>query len=237
MEDQTSKEQSLMFDVDTLRKLVGLVAILLPLVVKWISSTRLSSISASYYTEAHDVFVGALFIIGALLIAYQGHTKPEMVISKLGAFAAFIVATYPTACDLCGNSTASTIHYGAAAILFGATAYFCLGPFRLGAMDKKASGEREAVNAMEPEKKLAEEQKAKEARERIVFYWVCGLVIVVCLLGAFLSNFVMTNETRQSLQFVYRVEWIALWTFGFAWLVAGKVITWVRGTLTIKLWK
>ena len=237
MEDQTSTAQSLMFDVDTLRRIVGGVAFFLPLVVKWISSTPLTSISASYYTEAHDVFVGALFIIGALLVGYQGHTKLEMVVSKLGAFAAFIVATYPTACDKCENSIESTIHYAAAAILFGATAYFCLGPFRMGAMDKKTSGEREAVNAIETEKKRAEEQKAKEAKERIVFYWVCGLVIVACLLGAFLSNFVMTNETRQSLQFVYRVEWIALWTFGLAWLVAGKVITWVRGTLTIKLWK
>lgn len=231
-----SKGQTLMFDADTLRKTVGVVAILLPLMVKWRASTPLTSISASYYTEAHDIFVGALFIIGALFLAYHGHSGLEIWISRLGAVAAFTAALCPTACDTCQSNIWSTIHYGSAAVLFGATAYFCLFPFRVAALNKKLKGEKAADEAKDDAvKKSASERKAKEAKERILIYWGCGLIILICIFIAFVSNFVVPDETRQSLRLTYTIEWVALWAFGFAWLVAGKIITWVRGKLTIRL--
>ena len=62
------------FDYRALRLLMGLIALALPFIVTLVSSTQLSSISASYFTEARDAFVGMLFIVGAFLWAYNGHT-------------------------------------------------------------------------------------------------------------------------------------------------------------------
>lgn len=45
------------FDSRTLRFLVGLIAFSLPYVVSFISSSSLRSISASYHTEAQDIFL------------------------------------------------------------------------------------------------------------------------------------------------------------------------------------
>lgn len=67
-----TSDSGAVFDYRALRLFVGLVALGLPEVVAFISSTPLSSISASYYTEARDIFIGSLFVIGALLWAYNG---------------------------------------------------------------------------------------------------------------------------------------------------------------------
>lgn len=80
----TSKESPL-FDSHTLRRIVGIMAFALPLVTRSISSGPLTSISASYHTEARDIFVGALAVIGAVLMAYQGHT-PVLPPGEVGSF-------------------------------------------------------------------------------------------------------------------------------------------------------
>lgn len=113
-----TSDSDAVFDYRALRLLVGLIALILPVIVVLIASTSLSSISASYYTEARDVFVGALFIIGALLLAYNGHTSMEKWVSKGAAFASVFAAIFPTTCDLCEANIKSVIHYVAAVILF-----------------------------------------------------------------------------------------------------------------------
>src|SRR5215510_15469526 len=61
------------FDPRTLRLIIGALAFAFPLTVIARTGKITTSISASYYEEANrDVFVGFLFIIGALLIAYKG---------------------------------------------------------------------------------------------------------------------------------------------------------------------
>src|SRR5687768_1062017 len=72
-----SKKQDEIFDYRTLRLLVGIVAFALPIVV-WatarIAGDKIDSISISYHTDsARDFFVGALFIIATLMVAYNGH--------------------------------------------------------------------------------------------------------------------------------------------------------------------
>jgi hypothetical protein len=184
-----------------LRLLVGLVALALPVVVMLVSSTPLASISASYYTEARDVFVGALFIIGALLLAYNGHTSVEKWVSKGAALAAVGAAIFPTTCDLCEADLKSGIHYAAAVILFSTIAYFCLGPFR-----KNTKG-----------------QKGKKGR-RAAIYLACGLVIVGCMAGAGIAEVTLSAATRKAWAVVFVAELVALWAFALAWIVAGKVI-------------
>ncbi len=193
--------QKPVFDYRALRLLVGIVAFALPVVVRLIASVPISSISASYHTDARDVFVGSLFVIGALLCAYNGHTPLQKWVSKGASLAAIIAAIFPTSCVLCEPGMKSVIHYVAAVVLFSTIAYFCLGPFR-----KNTKG-----------------QKGKKGR-RATIYLVCGLIILGCMLGAGITEFTMSEATRKALAITFIAEFVAMWAFGIAWIVAGKAI-------------
>ena len=141
MPTSESTERQPVFEYRTLRLLVGGISFALPWVVLIFSSfIPLSSISASYHTGARDIFVGSLFMIGTLLVAYQGHEPIENWIANLGAVAAIVAALFPTSCDLCKTSPISVLHLLAGATLFSVIAYFCLGPFRQSA--KKKTGDK-----------------------------------------------------------------------------------------------
>ena len=114
----TRSEPGVVFDYRALRLLMGLIALSLPFVVTVLSSTVLSSISASYHTEARDAFVGMLLVVSAFLWAYNGHTLIQGYASKFAALAAALVALFPTSCDACTANVTSSIHDVAALCLF-----------------------------------------------------------------------------------------------------------------------
>jgi hypothetical protein len=148
----TSNESTddLLFDYRTLRLIVGALAFAFPTVVIALTGKVTTSISASYHeVETRDVFVGFLFIIGALLISYKGHLQGEPrdetksfwkwvisfkwvnryqedIISTTGGFAAIFAALFPTKCDYCKPSIDASIHNAGAIILFSTIVYFCL---------------------------------------------------------------------------------------------------------------
>lgn len=194
--------QNPVFDYRTLRLMVGLVAFTLPLFAVFLSSRPIPSISASYHTESRDIFVGLTFVIGALFFAYNGHDFTQKMVSKGAALAAIITATFPTACDTCQSGLISTIHYIAAVILFVTIAYFCLFPFRLSAIGKPG----------------------KEARRRANIYLLCGLIIAASLVFAAIAQFIWSDADRKALALTYWVEFVSLWAFGVAWIVAGQAI-------------
>jgi hypothetical protein len=189
------------FDYRALRLLVGIIAFLLPIAVPLIASTNLTSISASYYTNSRDIFVGMLFIVGSFLWAYNGHSTTESVVSKIAGVAAVVIAICPTACDTCDANSKSYIHYGAAVTLFLLLAYFCFGPFRKNTRNKPGK---------------------KGLRSKI--YFTCGCVMLFCMLGAGISRFALSKETMDMLDITYWAETFALFAFGAAWIVAGKYI-------------
>lgn len=194
--------QNKIFDYRTLRFFIGIIAFLLPFIVSIVSSTTLTSVSASYHTEARDWFVGLLFIVAGFLLAYNGHTKTQSRISKIAAFAAAGIALSPSSCDKCDASLSSILHSIFAAILFAALAYFCLGPFR--------------------QKLLGEE--GKKARRRRT-YFLCGVTIIICMVSLAVSNLVLPREVIKEFRIVYWGEAIALIAFGIAWFVSGKVVS------------
>jgi len=73
---------------------MGLIALSLPLVVSVLAEKPLTSISASYHSEARDMFVGLLFVVGSFLFAYNGHALLESAASKLASIAAVCVAYF-----------------------------------------------------------------------------------------------------------------------------------------------
>ncbi|MGD9020460.1 MAG: hypothetical protein PVF46_01575 [Lysobacterales bacterium] len=190
------------FDHKTLRLLLGIIAFALPFLVTWVARAPLASISASYFTEARDWFVGMLFIVGALMLAYNGHTTREALASKAAGLCAFLIALFPTLAKTCGDSTpGSKIHGIAAVVLFLILAYFCFGPFR---DNTKGKGGKKGLRAR--------------------LYFVCGCVMVACMLVGLGGRLLLDCETMAAWSITYWVEAVALAAFGVAWIVAGKII-------------
>jgi hypothetical protein len=201
MLDMTRTTASPVFNYKALRLMMGVIALSLPYVVIWISTDAPSSISASYFTEGRDVFTGMLFVIGAFLFAYNGHTFLQAIASKFASIAAILVALFPTSCDGCAGNIASGTHLGAATTLFMILAYFCLGPFRQNT--KKQPGTK---------------------GRRALIYLVCGWLMIFALLIAAAGNFYLSAGTLGEYRVIYWVELIALNAFGIAWITAGKAI-------------
>jgi len=200
MERMITSNSNKVFDYRALRLLMGVIAFALPIIVTIVSTTRLSSISASYHTEARDIFVGLIFVVSAFMLAYKGHTTTEAWVSTVACIAAAVAALFPTNCNTCAPDLASRIHYFAAAVLFGILAYFCLGPFR-----KNTKG-----------------QGGKKGR-RAKIYWVCGWAIVACMLTIGIAKYILPEEAIKTIRVTYWAEVLALDAFGVAWMVAGKV--------------
>ena len=195
------------FDYRLLRTLIGLVAIALPVVACQTSdSDCITSISASYYTDARDYFVGMLFIVGAFLISYNGHDDRQAFASTLAGVGAFGIALFPTACDSCTSAIAcascasslkSTLHIISAVTMFAVLAYFCLGPFRRANKHNRGFLRRKKI------------------------YGLCGWTIIIVLLIAILHSLFKPDSTLPVLLYA---ETIALWAFGLAWFVSGKIV-------------
>ena len=192
------------FDYKALRLMLGIIAFALPFLVTAIAQESLPSISASYFTEARDWFVGLLFIVGGLMLTYNGHNSQEAWASKVAAVAAVTVALFPTSKASCESSPTSTVHMVAAVIMFLILAYFCFGPFR-----KNTKG------------------KGGKAGRRAKLYFVCGSVIVASMLVGLAGNLLLDCETVVRIDLIYWVETAALIAFGVAWIVAGKIIPWL----------
>ena len=193
------KTLSAVFDYRGLRLLMGLIALSLPIIVTAMAGKSLTSISASYYSDARDMFVGLLFVVGSFLFAYNGHSEKEALASKAASISALLVASFPTACDGCQSGFVSSIHYSAAAMLFSALAYFCFIPFRRGV--KGASG--------------------KKGRRNVI-YLVCGSIMVGCMVVVFVANQALPEQVLVEWRVTYFGEAIALLAFGVSWIVSGK---------------
>ena len=153
-----------MFEFSTLRMIVGAFAFGLPWLVYALVGRATTSISASYHElPTRDIFVGSLFVIGALLISYKGHLQgepleegmglleqfwsfkkwihryQENLISTVGGVAAVTAALFPTARDPQNMDTIAYIHTVSAFLLFANVAYFSIIAF-LRSLNKKLLG-------------------------------------------------------------------------------------------------
>lgn len=192
------------FDYRALRLVMGIIAFSLPFVVSIVSSVVLTSISASYYTEARNLFVGLLFVVGAFLLAYNGHDRQQMLASKIAALSACGVALFPTNKVGCPITTEAIIHYASAVLLFSILAYFCFRFFRM-----------DLIN-----------QIGKRARRRKI-YFACGCTMLASMGTIALANIVLNEATVAQYRIVYWGEAIALMAFGVAWFTSGKAFEFI----------
>jgi predicted transporter len=196
----TSNRQEI--DHRTLKLLVGLIAISLAGLTAAFADTRITSISASYHEGgwSQTVFIGFLFAIAAFLMAYNGLTKPEMVLSKVASLAALGVAMFPCKCDT-HEEIIPNIHGISAALMFLILAYFCHAFF-----------ERAKVKSY------------PQARIRATIYAICGLLIVGSIVVLAYDGLTGHSISQRIPRLTYYGETTGLVAFGFSWLTASRVL-------------
>lgn len=211
-----------------IRKLIGTLGILLPVLVYFFHKDLLASISHYYYTESSVFFIAILSAFGFFLISYRGYDKDpakdilsDNIITNISGFAVLIVVLIPTSCggsasDLITNTICQTKYYplfghdnfilNTVHLISAAVFLFTMGwmsVFRFTRTDTK-------------EKKKAE----------IAIYKCCGYTVWACI-GILLVQFVGERfgaKLHISRYDVFILETIAVTAFGFSWLVKGKAL-------------
>lgn len=188
-------------DHHILKFIVGVAAIFLASLTVFLSGAPLPSISAAYHEGhwARDFLVGVLFAIGAFLVAFNGSSATEMVLSKLAALAALGVALFPCECDR-GDEILPYVHYVSAAVLFIVLAGFCLIFYKRA----RAKGHREAI-------------------WRSYLYALCGGTIILVLVVLAFDHFAGQPISTRVSRLVFHGEQAGLIAFGLSWLVASRV--------------
>ena len=190
----------------TLRRVVGVLGILLPVLLAvgcfvLGSCTELErSISHYYGTGMRDVLVGVLFAIAWFLFAYRGYDRKDDIAGDLACIFALAVALFPTTSD---SAVIRTVHVLAAAALFLTLSYFSLFLFTKTGPDA----------APTPEKQI---------RNRI--YVGCGVIMLACIALIPLYYAFLEDTGLAALKPVFWLEALALWAFGTSWLIKGETL-------------
>ena len=189
-------------DHRTIKLLVGVIALSLASLTSFFAGTSITSISASYYEGgwSQSIFVGFLFAIAAFLLAYNGLSTREMVLSKVAAVAALGVALFPCRCDN-RDEIVPYVHSLSAAAMFLILAYFCY-LFYQRALEKGYA----------------------QAKARGIIYAVCGIVMLVSILVLAIDAFSDGSLSAKVVRLTFYGERAALMAFGISWLTASRVI-------------
>jgi len=186
----------------TIKFVVGLVAVSLAPLTDFFSKSSITSISAAYYEGgwSQTIFIGFLFAIAAFLLAYNGFSRTDMLLSKLAAAAALGVAMFPCECDN-HIEIIPYVHYISAATMFLILVYFCYSFYR-----------------------RALSKGHKEANRRACVYVVCGIAIILSILTiAFdkLSSGILSSKVPR---LIFYGESTGLVAFGVSWFTASRVL-------------
>ena len=86
-------------DHRTMKPIVGVIAISLACLTSWFADNAITSITS--ISESYDIggwsqaiFIGFLFAISAFLLAYNGMSRSEMLLSKVAAMAGLDIACF-----------------------------------------------------------------------------------------------------------------------------------------------
>ena len=189
-------------DHRTLKLLVGLIALTLANLTSFFAGKGLTSISAAYYETgwSQTIFLGFLFAIAAFLLAYNGLSRSEMVLSKIAAVAALGVALFPCDCDG-HDEIIPHVHFGSAAVMFSILAWFC----HVFYLRARAKGH-------------------VEAKRRAAIYALCGIAIVASIAAIVFDTLAGSALSSKIPRLVFYCERTGLVAFGVSWLTASRVL-------------
>ncbi len=181
-----SKRQEI--DHRTIKLIVGIV------------SLSLAGLTSAFATTAITFFIGFLFAIAAFLLAYNGLSLIEMILSKVAASAALGVALFP--CE-CGGHPALVpyVHGASAAVMFLILTYFCYAFY-----------------------KRARQKGYREANVRATIYASCGVAILGSILVLAFDHFSGGELSQRIPRLEFYGESVGLIAFGISWLTASRTV-------------
>jgi uncharacterized membrane protein SirB2 len=211
MNPDLEPDQPLLISYLTLRKTVGILGILLPLLVSmgaWlIFQTPLQpTISDYYYTGTRVVFVGTLWALGFFFFSYKGYERRDEIAGRLAFVFALGVSLVPTApdCSACNyNHVAANLHWALAGLLFLTLSYFSIVLFTLTDASKTPT-------------------RQKLQRNRV--YKACGYTMLACILLIPATLIPAIAAAVDRYDPIFWLETIALEAFGVSWLTKGEGI-------------
>ncbi len=203
--DAQPQPQPVIVSYLTLRRVVGILGVALPVVLAvWgffilHAVEVLPTISDYYRLRTRDAFVGTLFTIAWFLFTYRGYDRRDDVAGDLACAFALGVALFPAS----GSPVERAIHFACAAAMFLALAYFSLFLFT----KTKTSGSP---------------TRMKLVRNKV--YRACGAAILACIALIALYENALADTALARLDPVFWLESLALWAFGISWFVKGETI-------------
>jgi F0F1-type ATP synthase assembly protein I len=210
----------------TLRKLVGILGVLLPfllylfLLFGYDHHTVLPSVSHYFYTRASICFIIIVSLLAIFLLVYKGEEPVDFYLSSAAGVFALCVLLFPTD-NLSANCTNNPYSY---IITFLSdsparkTFHFISAAVFLGCLDAMSFFLFTKSNCP-PEKRRPE----KKWRNRV--YRTCSLFMTLALLVAFLGYLGIINESYyESNNLTFWMEAIAIEAFGISWLTKAELI-------------
>ena len=191
-----------------LRLGMGIIGIFLPLLlwlVAYVISSQglLPSMSAYYHSVSRDVFVGALFAIGAAAFLYKGYSFKENIAMNLADIFAVGVAIFPTECPsvvaeaMCEAPTFKAIHAVSAILFFLTIAYVCL--FR----------------SNDTLRRVKDEARRKRYSR---LYLIIGILMILLPILVLIKSYGYMNfiGARSA---IFWMEALAIWSFSAFWIL------------------
>ncbi len=245
MVPRSKDKNDLVIDYLYLRKTVGWIGTLLPVVlisgnVMFFSTTLPDSMSSYYYTHMRNIFVGALCALGVFLIAYAGYDDWDRWITNIagiGAVGVAMCATKPTVCGPKGPCAAPAVRsmtteqnvVGDIHLVFAVIAFVALGVMALRFAKLPPTDQprprgflawlRSAFGVPQPGEPA---RTAADKRSAMIFR-VCGVAILVCVVLGALSNF-LPQSMKNDAPVLFIFEALAVFAFGVSWFVKGQTL-------------
>jgi hypothetical protein len=226
-----------------LRRAVGWIAILLPIVLlagNLISSAASppESISGYYYTDMRNIFVGSLCALGVFLVAYNGYDDVDQWVTTIAGLGAIGVAFCPTKPAVCvagavtcpapsvrqlatHQTVVGDIHLGFALLAFVMLGLMALRFAKTGPTPSGLSfwGRLRYGLGFGPP---AAGQPRDSAADTVI-YRVSGITVFACVLLAILAN-LLPASVNASWRLLFIFEAVAVVAFGVSWFVKGQTI-------------
>ena len=209
--------ENLIISYLTLRKLIGILGMLLPFVCLFggsifLGRPVLDSISAYYHSNMRDVLTGLLVGVSLFLMAYKGYKGYDTWLAILSGVAGLGIALFPCASRIDPSTPvgilqltpplATVLHFGSSVLFFILLAVYSFFVFTIG--DKQ--------------------NWTKSKTKRNIIYRTCAIIIMASLATLLILLLTLGGEGIEATIWTFIFETVMLWAFGFSWWVKGETL-------------
>ena len=215
----SDRNRSLIISYLALRRMIGFLAVALPIVVVTGGITQegfkiQGSISGYYYTNMRDVYVGMLSVVALFLASYRGYDPIDDVVGNMSGLFALGMLIFPTSkfsgrvervgVFLINDDISGYFHLAFATLFFLSLSFFSLFLFT-------RRGPRPGP-------------LGRDKKRRNVLYRSCGSVMILAIVGIIVYTFGYHDTAVARMNPVLLLESVALFAFGISWLVKGNTL-------------